>query len=116
MCACAHACVCDTSWAAGGGGLQHTALYGFAEEEFLFAHGGVRVGFANFRSAGVVGFAFIMTAVAVIARLFWDSGGVNGRVLITRGRRRGRRARIVAVGRLADDFPLRDRVGRVVGQ
>ena len=88
MCACARARVCDTSWAAGGGGLQHTALYGFAEEELLaFGYGWVI--FPSFLSAVVFAFvvlAFILAAVAVGACLFWDSGGVNGRVLITRAR------------------------------
>ena len=86
MCACARARVCDTSWAAGGGGLQHTVLYGFAEADRIIL----------FLSAGVV-FAVIAFG-ALLACLFWDYGGVNGRVLITRAQRRRR-------GRLQDDIP-----------
>ena len=87
MCACARARVCDTSWAAGGGGLQHTVLYGFAEAELL----AILV-----LSAGGV-FAVIAFG-ALLACLFWDYGGVNGRVLITRAQRRRR-------GRLRDEIP-----------
>ena len=73
LCACARARACDTSWAAGGGGLQHTWFrYGFAEVDFLVKiHGWIFVRL-NFVIA-VVGGAFI-TAGLVIASLFWDSG------------------------------------------
>jgi len=60
QCACARARVCDTSWAAGGGGLQHTVLYGFAEADRIIL----------FLSAGVV-FAVIAFG-ALLACLFWD--------------------------------------------
>ena len=92
----ARARVCDTSWAAGGGGLQHTVLYGFAEAYTIILC----------LSAGVV-FA-VIAFCALLACLFWDYGGVNGRVLITRAQRRRRRGRHRAIRTHCGEVPKHD--------